>query len=124
MNPLNKKGSALTPEVHFDPQSSTLSIKGKSLPMNESDFFGELLQWLENYSQDPNDQTTMEIDLKYLNGKTIRSLLQILKQFQQLSANGKNIHVQWSIPENAEDIAELSRDILTGLKMPHEIRMN
>ena len=124
MKPLNKKGSDLTPDVQFDPQSSTLSIKGKSLPMNEADFFGELIHWLESYSKAPNDQTTMEIDLKYLNGKTIRSLLQVLKQFQQLSANGKNVHVQWSIPENAEDIAELSRDILSGLQMPHEIRMN
>ena len=55
MKPLNKKGSDLTPDVQFDPQSSTLSIKGKSLPMNEADFFGELMHWLESYSKHPVD---------------------------------------------------------------------
>lgn len=115
METLTRKGSNLTPEVQFDPKSGKISIKGKSIPTSEADFFHELMQWLDGYVQNPNESTSMEIDLQYMNGKTVRSLLQILKQFERLSASGKSVNVDWNVPADADDIADLKQHLLAGI---------
>lgn len=124
METLTRKGSSLTPEVQFDPKSGKISIKGKSIPTTEADFFHELMQWLESYTLSPNENTSMEIDLQYMNGKTVRSLLQILKQFEKLSASGKNVAINWNVPEGAEDIADLKEHLLSGMLVKGEFKAN
>jgi hypothetical protein len=124
MESSTKKGSNLTPEVQFDPKSGKISIKGKAIPTSEADFFHELMKWLDGYVQNPNDNTSLEIDLQYMNGKTVRSLLQILKQFEKLSASGKSVNVDWSVPADAEDIADLKQHLLSGIQSQKDIQAN
>lgn len=124
MKPLNKDAGEFTPEVKFDPSSSTLSLRGKSLPINEVDFFTEIIQWVEQYTEQPNDSTKMEIDLKYMNARSIRSILVLLKKLQTISESGKNVEIEWSIPKDADDMLEISEDIFTGIQLPHKIVLN
>lgn len=124
MKPLQLKGSTLTPDVNFDPSSSTLSIKGKSVPTAHEDYFNELSTWLEQYALAPNAQTTMEIDIEYMNGKTVRSLVKILNQLKALNESGNHVKVNWRVPAGADDMAEFSQDVLQNLAMPYEIHLN
>lgn len=124
METLSKKGNDLNPDVLFDQNTSTLTMKGKSIPLNSQAFFADIINWLESYSNHPNPTTNFEIDLQYLNGQSIRSLLEILSKFQALSLAGNNVNVSWSVPKDADDIADLSSSVLNRMNLPYQIHLN
>lgn len=124
MEAFDRKGDDLNPDIQFNPTTSTLSIKGKSIPLNVDQFFNEVITWLEGYAKNPSDHTKIEIDLQYLNGKSLRSLLALLYTLKSMNDSGKNVSVQWYVPKDADDLLDLSEDLLTDLQIPHNIQMN
>jgi len=54
MEVLSIKGTQETPEVMLDKQSGVFSISGKSLPEDVKEFYNPLIEWIENYSNEPN----------------------------------------------------------------------
>jgi len=73
---------------------------------------------------EPSDATSLEIDLKYMNGSSIRTLLGILYRMKAISDSGKYVKVEWTIPSDAEDLQELSQKILLSLDIPYNISLN
>lgn len=124
MNPLNKKGDQFNPDIILDQRTGQLSIKGKSIPLNTDTFLTDVIQWIEQYSSDPSEATSLEIDLKYMNGSSIRTLLSILHRMKTISDSGKYVKVQWNIPSDAEDLHELSQHLMKDLNIPHNISLN
>ena len=124
MKTLNKQGDELNPRITFDDATSTLRIEGRSIALEVDQFFNETIQWLEQYAANPNEHTKLEIDLTYLNGKSVRSLLMLLYKFKSINDSGKSVNVEWYVPEGADDLQDLSQEILANLSIPHDIRMN
>lgn len=124
MEAFDRKGDELIPDIHFDPDTSTLSIKGKSIPLNVDQFFQEVIQWLEKYAENPNEHTKIEIDLQYMNGKSMRSLLSLFYTLKSMSDAGKDVTVEWFVPKEADDLRDLSEDLLSNLEIPHHIQLN
>ena len=124
MNPLSKKGNQFNPDIILDQKTGNLSIKGKSIPLSTDTFLSDVIQWIEQYSVEPSDATSLEIDLKYMNGSSIRTLLGILYRMKAISDSGKYVKVEWTIPSDAEDLQELSQKILLSLDIPYNISLN
>jgi hypothetical protein len=124
MQPLNKLGDQFNPSVSLDSQSGKLVISGKSIPLDEQEFLGDITTWLQHYINQPSEITSLEINLEYLNGKLVRSLLRILSLLKQLNDSGGKVNVDWTIPEEAEDLQELSQEVLTDMHIPHTVRLN
>ena len=124
MQPLNKLGDHFNPSVSLDSQSGKLVSSGKSIPLDEQEFLGDIMTWLQHYINQPSEITSLEINLEYLNGKLVRSLLRILSLLKQLNDSGGKVNVDWTIPEEAEDLQELSQEVLTDMHIPHTIRLN
>jgi len=99
MESLDKIGDNLNPEVHFDQKTGSLSIRGQSIPLNVDAFFVEVIGWLEQYQEHPHNPTNLEIDLKYLNGQSIRTLLAILTKMKKINDGGSAVNVNWTIPD-------------------------
>ncbi len=124
MEALNRSADNFNPEVHFDQETGSLSIKGKSIPLNVDDFFQEVIPWLEMYETQPHNPTKLEIDLKYLNGQSIRTLLAILMKMKAINESGSEVKVMWTVPDGAEDLLELSQEILEDLQLSSNPRSN
>lgn len=101
-----------------------LSIKGNSIPLEVDQFFSEVIDWLERYSQNPSSHTKLEIDLKYLNGKSLRTLIALLSKLKVMNDAGKEVNVEWSIPPGGDDLFELTEILLSDMKIPHHIKHN
>lgn len=101
-----------------------LSIKGNSIPLEVDQFFSEVIDWLERYSHNPNSHTKLEIDLKYLNGKSLRTLIALLSKLKVMNDAGKEVNVEWSIPDGGDDLFELTEILLSDMKIPHHIKHN
>lgn len=124
MKKLNQQGDDLNPKITFDDSTSTLRIEGRSIPLEVDQFFSETIQWLEQYAENPNDHTKLEIDLKYMNGKSVRSLLMLLYKLKSINDSGKSVNVEWYVPQGADDLKDLSEELLANLHIPHDIRSN
>tara|TARA_B110000037_G_C17026249_1_gene467504 strand:- start:473 stop:847 length:375 start_codon:yes stop_codon:yes gene_type:complete len=124
MESFNKQGSQLHPEILFNKATGQLSIKGKSIPLNADKFLVDVISWIEQYSKEPQENTNLEIDLTYMNGNSVRSLLGILYQMKAISDTGKFVKIHWSVPSDADDIIELSEGILSKKNLPYDISLN
>ena len=93
MESFNKQGSQLHPEILFNQTTGQLSIKGKSIPLNADKFLVDVISWIEQYSKEPQENTNLEIDLTYMNGNSVRSLLGILYQMKAISDTVKFVKI-------------------------------
>ena len=124
INPLLKPGSDTSPEINFDPNTSEFLIKGRSIPLEAGEFFSDVITWLESYVENPNETTHLCIDLQYMNGPSVRSILAMLYKLKGLQDLGKAVSVDWYLPNDAEDMEEVSNSLLSSTSVPYRIHKN
>jgi hypothetical protein len=94
-----------TPKISFDPDSGKFEMLGKSYPESAERFYKVPLQWLKKYCEEgvPRD---IEVDLnfEFISSASVISVLQLLKQIDQLRINGFSIIVRWYLQDDDEDI--------------------
>jgi alpha-amylase/alpha-mannosidase (GH57 family) len=110
MEVLSIKGTQETPEVLFDKQAGIFSISGKSLPEDVKEFYGPLMEWIENYSAEPNPETKLTVKMEYFNTASSKMLLEIFELFKNLHDEGKNVTVDWYYQEDDEDMQDAGED--------------
>jgi hypothetical protein len=93
-----------TPEVNFDPAGNIFEMSGKSLPEDVTDFFDKVVNWLEEYAKNPNDETVFDFKLTYFNTATAKLIFDILNALESISESGKKVLIKWHYSENDEDM--------------------
>jgi len=124
MNNLVIEGSKQTPKVEFIASSGILEISGRSIPENTFEFFNPVLLWLDEYSQNALDVTTINVNLEYFNTSSSKYILEIFKRLKGLINDGKEVLVKWYYEEDDEEMMETGEDYedVTGLEFDyHEI---
>lgn len=104
MESLILEGTGDTPKIVLDKANGVFEVSGCSLPEDTSSFFEPIVNWLNGYIQDPNEQTTFEFKLEYFNTASSKMFLEIFSQFEQLKATGKGVLVKWYYDEDDEDM--------------------
>lgn len=102
--------TSYSPEVNFDHKTGVLEISGISIPEDSSKFFQPLMQWLEQYRENPAALTTLIFKMEYFNTSSTVFMLRLMKGVAKLSQEGKNISIHWYHQPNDEDFIEAGRD--------------
>ena len=105
METINLESTKKTPMVLLDP-SGKLRLGGRSIPEDASKFFDEILNWILDYVNAPQDSTVIEIQLEYFNSGSAKYVMQILRELSELIHNGKELKVNWYYEEGDDDILE------------------
>ena len=97
-----------TPEIVLDRSGEVGKIKfiGRSLPDDARTFYQPILTWIEDYFVNAHPTTVISFDLEYFNTSSSKMLLQIIRKFQKLEDQHKEIKVEWYYLEDDEDILE------------------
>ncbi len=82
-----------TPEVILDKGKNIFVIRGDILPEDSFAFFNPIYEWLEKYIEDPNEETTLELNIKIINTSSTRRLVRIFKILEKLAATEKKVNV-------------------------------
>jgi len=105
------EGTNKTPLVNFSLQTGVLELGGKSIPENSFGFYQPLLNWIDEYSQNPQTKTDVKITLEYFNTSSSKCLLDIFRKLSALHQTGKsNVEVFWYYEEEDEDMMEAGQD--------------
>lgn len=106
MEPLIIEKTRDTPQVIFDKENDRFEIWGKSLPEDVKIFYKPVLEWLENYIQNPNQETVVSFKYKYFNTASSKILLDIFLKLDEIYDNGHTIKVAWYSLDSDEDMVE------------------
>lgn len=117
MEPLIINGTDDTPSITFDHKSGIFEISGKSLPEEVVNFYAPVIDWVENYVINPNDNTIIKLKLMYFNSASQRYLLELLSCFEKAVAKGK-VSIEWHYHEDDDEMRESGEEYEDMVKVP------
>ena len=118
MEELAITGTPKTPTVRSDSNQGLLEITGRSNPENTIEVFKPIVNWVEEYVQNPWDKTTVNIQLEHFNTSSSKSLIGILKRLEALKKEGRDIIVNWHYDADDEDILEAGENFESVIEIP------
>jgi len=85
----------LTPRIHLDNEAGVFEISGRSLPEDSLSFYFPVQEWMDDYRNNPNNETEFKMKLDYFNSASAKQLLKIIKKLIQIVESGKDCRVTW-----------------------------
>ncbi len=123
MKPLKIESTHKTPKVYLDPEEGVFEISGRSIPEDSVGFYKPILEWLDEYAQNPNEKTEFKFELEYFNTSSSKNILELLKRLEEIYEKGHDVKVIWYYDEDDEDMEETGEDYQALLKVPVELIM-
>ncbi len=121
MDPIKIEGTPKTPTVEFDATSGKIEIKGRSIPENSIEFYKPLVDWLDQYAENPSTKTEVNIQLEYFNTSSSKCILDVFKKLEVVHKANKEVVINWFYEEDDEDMLEAGEDYQSILKIPFKM---
>ena len=83
-----------TPTVRFDPENNEFLVNGKSLPENALEFYEPIMDWTNNYLNNPLPKTIFEFQLDYFNTASAKQLIKFFLLLEKLPVKSEAL-VKW-----------------------------
>ena len=109
-----------TPKLYFSKETGEFEISGRSIPENSIEFYKPIINWLDNYVEEPNHRTLLVIKLEYFNTSSSKCLVEILRRLESLD-DQSIVRVKWCYEEEDEDMQESGEDFKEIIKVPIEM---
>jgi hypothetical protein len=94
MQELYITASQYTPEIRMNSQTATIEITGKSYPENTFEFYTPVLEWLEEYFQNPKEETLFNMEIIYFNSSSSKLFFDLFDLLEEHISNSK-ITIYW-----------------------------
>jgi hypothetical protein len=122
MDVIKIQGTDDTPKVILDAgkESPYMEISGRSLPEDVVAFYDPILEWLDDYAENPLDKTVFNFKLEYFNTASSKLLLDILLRLEQLHEDGHEVLIRWHYPDDDEDMEEAGEEYADIVEVPFE----
>ena len=115
----NQQG--LKPGVTLDSNSGKFELIGKACPQNVVEFFKPIIEWLDNYKNNPIEKTVFEFRLEYYNTAASKMLFVIMQKLEPISEAGKEVLIKWYYPEDDEALEEAGEEFDELIDLPFEL---
>ena len=121
MESISIEGTPKTPTVNFDAATGKIEIKGRSIPENSIEFYRPLVEWLEEYSKEPQKLTTVNIQLEYFNTSSSKCILDVFKKLEAIKKARNEVVINWYYEEDDEDMLEAGEDYESIIRVPFKM---
>jgi len=120
MEVINIQGTDDTPNVILDKENGKFEISGRSLPEDVNVFYEPIMNWIDGYSESPNELTEFNFKLEYFNTASSKIILDILLKFEEIVEGGNNVKILWCYHEEEEDMLEAGEEYADIVEIPFE----
>ncbi len=120
MEVINIQGTDDTPNVLLDKDNNTFEISGRSLPEDVNMFYEPIMNWIDEYSEGPNETTEFNFKLEYFNTASSKIILDILLKFEEIVENGHDVKIKWHYHEDEEDMLEAGEEYADIVEIPFD----
>ncbi|MCQ2973731.1 MAG: DUF1987 domain-containing protein [Bacteroidales bacterium] len=115
MNIIDSQGNMKTPKVHFDPEQGLIELSGRSIPENTDSLYRPLIEWVEEYINNPQPVTTVNIKFEYFNSSSAKYLIRLLEYIHRIEATENKLIFNWYYED--EELLEYGQDFQEVLEM-------
>ncbi len=122
LEPIYIEATKTTPMVKFDKENQIFEISGQSLPEDAVKFYKDLLNWIKEYSQNPNNSTVFNIKLDYYNSSSARVIVKMIIELENILITGNDVKVMWYYRKDDEFMKRRGEEIRTVVLLPFEIK--
>jgi hypothetical protein len=109
MESINIKQTETTPKIIFQPSDGLVEIRGDSFPENTFNFYKPLIENLEQYFQNPQDKTIINLELTYFNSSSSRILYNLFDILEDANKNC-TIEINWLYDKDNENLEEAGEE--------------
>jgi DNA polymerase III delta prime subunit len=120
MSVIKIQGTDDTPTVTLDKENNIFEISGRSLPEDVVVLYKPILEWLDEYKNDPLDLTVFNFKLEYFNTASSKLLLDVLLKLEDINNDGHEVLVKWHYPDDDEDMEEAGEEYSDIVDVPFE----
>ena len=106
MEPLIKKSTEDTPDIHFDSEKEIFSISKSSLPENAVEFYRPVINWINDYAKNPNEETVFDFNIEYLNTASSKQIFEVIMAISRIDQK-KTCKIRWHYDAIDEDMLGL-----------------
>jgi hypothetical protein len=121
MESISIEGTPKTPTVNFDATTGKIEVKGRSIPENSIEFYRPLVEWLEEYSKEPQKLTNVNIQLEYFNTSSSKCILDVFKKLEAIKKAKNEVVINWYYEEDDEDMLEAGEDYESIIRVPFKM---
>ena len=118
MEILNLEGTEDTPKIILDKKNGIFEISGRSLPEDSAEFYRPVLEWIEQYGEQPNTSTDFAFKLEYFNTASSKLILDVLSALEDI----KGMKILWYFHEDDEDMEEAGQEFSELVEIPFEFK--
>lgn len=112
------EGTEDTPEVVLDKANNIFKFSGKSLPEDVKEFYSPILEWLDDYSINPNETTKVVFKMDYFNSASSKRIVDILTKFEEIRLKGSHVSVDWYYQDDDEDMQDAGEAFASIVDVP------
>lgn len=118
MQIINLEGTEDTPKIILDKGNGIYEISGRSLPEDSAEFYQPVLDWLDEYKEDPKSTTEFVFKLEYFNTASSKLILDILSNLEDIEGTT----IIWYYHEDDEDMQEAGEEFSELVELPFEFK--
>jgi len=110
-----------TPYVNCDSKSGVIKIIGRSIPENPEEFYVSIFNWIDNYFENPQKETTINVQLEYINSGSSKFIMELFQRIQDFHNKGFLSKVNWYFEEDDEAVLELGKHYQSMINIPFKL---
>ncbi|MGB9746770.1 MAG: DUF1987 domain-containing protein [Bacteroidales bacterium] len=118
MEPLIITGTDEIPTVILDKEKNLFEISGQSIPEEAISFYSPVIDWFEEYSQNPNSKTILNLQLEYCNSSSSKAIVDILEILEEMNQKGNQVEVVWHYMEDDDDMLDMGKEFQEIINVP------
>ncbi|MEY3597983.1 MAG: hypothetical protein RL521_405 [Bacteroidota bacterium] len=118
MTILNITATSSTPEVDYNILNDVQRITGVSTPIDSVEFYSPMINWINQNANDLKENCVFEFELNYFNSSSMKALVWLLQQIEEMILKGKTWSICWVIVEDDEFMEEAAEAMQTLLEIP------
>jgi hypothetical protein len=80
-----------------------------------------VLQWVKDYFNNPKENSTISIQLEYVNSGSSKYLLELLHMIEGMHKSGKTCEIKWYFEEDDEAVLELGKHYQSIIDVPFKL---
>ncbi|MBN1118377.1 MAG: DUF1987 domain-containing protein [Bacteroidales bacterium] len=121
MEALDIQGTNDTPKVLLDAENEVFEISGRSLPEDVVNFYKPVLDWLDEYKENPKEYTEFVFRYIYFNTATSKLIQDIIFKLEAMYEEGHNIQIMWFYEDEDEDMQDVGEEFQELCDVPFEL---
>jgi len=95
-----------------------IEISGRSIPEDPMKNFAPIVEWVKEYSSNPNTNTTINLKFEYLNTSSSKFILSILEILNKVYSEQNKMTINWSYEVGDDDMYELGKFFESMIQIP------